>query len=98
MSQGPTGFELCLPGTLVGLILAAVVLAMGETLFPDVFQQVLSHHTVEVLPIAVGAASGVGLTSVFFHYRGDEEKPPQHVPSNDSTNKNGLPSGGTDAH
>jgi hypothetical protein len=49
------------------------------------------------LPVAIGAASAVGLMSLFFHSRGDEEKPLQHIPSNDSKNKNSLPSGGTDA-
>jgi hypothetical protein len=49
------------------------------------------------LSVAIGAASAVGLVSLFFHSRGDEEKPRQHIPTNDSKNKNALPSGGTDA-
>jgi hypothetical protein len=97
MSQSASGFDICLPGIVAGLILAAVVLAMGEALFPDPFQQVFPHQTFVVLPIAIGAASAVGLVSLLFHFQGDEEKPRQHIPSNDLKNKNRISSGGTDA-
>ena len=97
MSQRPTGFDICLPGIVAGLTLAAVLLAMGEAEFPYPFQQVFPRQTLVLLSVAIGAASAVGLVSLFFHSRGDEEKPQQHVPSNDSKNKNAFPSGGTDA-
>jgi hypothetical protein len=97
MSQSPSGFDICLPGIVAGLTLAAVLLATGEALFPNPFRQVFPHQTLVLLSVAIGAASAVGLVSLFFHSRGDEEKPRQHIPSNDSKNKNALPSGGTDA-
>jgi hypothetical protein len=97
MSPEPTAFELCLPGLVAGLTLAAMVLAMDEALFPDLFPQVFSHQAFLVLPVAIGAASSLGVMSLFFHSRGDEEKPREYIPSNDSKNKNSFPSGGTDA-
>ncbi len=98
MSREPTAFELCLPAIVAGLMLAAVVLAMGESVFPhDAFQEMIPHQAFEVLPVAVGLASGVGLMSLFFDSRGVEEKPRQHIPSNDSKKKNSFPLGGTDA-
>ena len=96
MSQRLTGFDLCLPGIVSGLTLAAMLLAMGETELPDPFRQVFPQ-TLAFLSVAIGAASAVGLVSLSFHSRGDEEKSQQHVPSSDSKNKNALPSGGTDA-
>jgi hypothetical protein len=97
MSQEPSGFEVCIPGIFAGVILAAVVLAMGEALFPDPFQEVFPHQTFVVLPVAIGAASAVGVMSLFFHPRGDGEKLRQDIPSNHSKKKNNFPSGGTDA-
>src|SRR6266478_4737241 len=97
MSQRLTGFDICLPGIVVGLTLAAVLLAICEVEFPDPFRQVFPRQTLVLLSVVIGAASAVGLVSLFFHYRGDEEKPRQHIPSNDSKNKNALPSGETDA-
>jgi len=97
MNQAPTAFELCLPGIVAGLILATVVLATGEAVFPDAFQEMFPHQAFEVLPLAVGLASGLGVMSLFFYSRGDEETPRQYIPSNDSKKKNSFPSGGTDA-
>src|SRR5882762_30084 len=97
MSQRLTGFDLCLPGIVAGLTLAAVLLAMGEAEFPDPFRQVFPRQTLVFLSVSIGAASAVGLVSLFFHSRGDKEKPPQYIPSNDSKNKSSFPSGGTDA-
>jgi hypothetical protein len=97
MSQRPTGFDICLPGIVAGLILAAVLLAMGEAVFPDPIRQVFPHQTFVVLSVAIGAASAVGLVSLFLHSRGHEEKPRPHISSNDLKNKNDLPLGGTDA-
>jgi hypothetical protein len=96
MSQRTTGFDICLPGILAGLMLAAVVLAMGETVFPDPFRQAFPHQTFVALSVAIGSTSAVGLVNLFFHSRGDEEKPRQHIPLNDSKNKNSVPLGGTD--
>src|SRR6266446_1369312 len=97
MSQRLTGFDICLPGIVAGLTLAAVLLAIGEARFPDPFQQVLPHQTFVVLSVAIGVATALGVMSLVFHSRVDEGKSQQHVPSNDSKNKNALPSGGTDA-
>jgi hypothetical protein len=97
MSQEPTAFELSLPGIVAGLMLVTVVLATGQAVFPHAFQEMLPQQVFEVLPVAVGLASGLGAMSLFFHSRGDEEKPRQYIPSNDSKKKNSFPSGGTDA-
>ena|ERR1700682_175917 len=97
MSQEPTSFELCPPGIVVGLLLAAVVLATGEAVFPHAFQGMFPHRAFEAFPVAVGLASGLGVISLSFHSRADEEKPRQRIPSNDSKNKNDFPLGGTDA-
>ncbi len=97
MSPEPTGFELCMPGIVAGLMLAAVVLAMGEVLFPDAFQQVFPHQTFVMLPVVIGAASTVGMMRFFFRSRGGKEKPRQRIWSDDSKKKNSLTSGGTDA-
>ena len=97
MSQEPTAFELCLPGIIAGLMLATVVLATGEAVFRHAFQEMLPQQVLEVLPVAVGLASGLGLMSLLFHPRGDEEKPQQYIPSNDSKKKNTFLPGGTDA-
>src|SRR5260370_42336340 len=97
MSHGLTGFDMCLPGIVAGLPLAAVMLAIGEAEFPYPSRQVFPRQTLVLLSVAIGAASAVGLVRLFFHSRGDEEKPRQHISSNDSKNKNALPSGGTDA-
>jgi hypothetical protein len=97
MSQEPTAFELCLPGIVAGLMLATVVLATGETVVPHAFQEMFPHQAFQVLPVAVGLASGLGLMSLFFNSRGEEEKPRQYIPSNDLEKKNSFPSGGTDA-
>jgi hypothetical protein len=97
MNQEPTALELCLPGIVAGLMLATVVLATGEAVFPHAFQEMFPHQAFEALPVAVGLASSLGVASLSFHSRGDEEKPRQYIPSNDSKNKNGFPPGGTDA-
>jgi len=97
MSQRLTGFDICLPGIVAGLTLAAVLLAIGEAEFPYPFRQVFPRQTLVLLSVAIGAASAVGLVSLLFPFRRDDEKPRQHIPSNDSKNKNALPSGGTDA-
>ncbi len=75
MSQRPSGFDVCLPGIVAGLILAAVVLAMGEAEFPDLFRQVFPHQTLVLLCVAIGAGSAVGLVSLFFHTREGKENP-----------------------
>lgn len=97
MSQEPTAFELCLPGIVAGLMLATVVVATGEAVFPHAFQEVLPQQVFEVLPVAVGLASGLGVMCLFFHPRGDEEKPRTYIPSSASKKKNSFPLGGTNA-
>ena len=97
MSREPTAFELCLPAIVAGLMLPAVVLATGEAVFPHAFQEMFPHQAIEVLPVAVGLAGGLGVMSLLFHSRGEEEKPRRYIPSNDSKKKNSFPSGGTDA-
>src|SRR5260370_41847710 len=97
MSQRLTGFDLFLPGIVAGLTLAVVLLAVGEAEFPDPFSQVFPRQTLVLLSVAIGAASAVGLLSRCFHSRGGEAEPPQHIPSNDSKNKNAPSSRGTQA-
>lgn len=97
MSQEPTTFEICLPGIVAGLLLATVVLATGEAGFPHALQEMFPHQAFEALPVAVGLASGIGLMSLFFHFRWGEQKPLQSIRSNDSKKKSSFPPGGTDA-
>lgn len=98
MSQEPTAFELCLPGIVAGLTLATMVVATGEVVFPHAFQEMFPHRAFEVLAVAVGLTSGLGMMSLFFHSRGEEEKPPgRYMSSNDAKKTNSFPSGGTDA-
>jgi hypothetical protein len=97
MSREPTAFELSLPGIVAGLMLATVVVATGEAVFPHAFQEMFPHQAFEALPVAVGLASGLGVMSLFFHSREEEQNPRQYIPSNDSKKKNSFPPGGTDA-
>jgi hypothetical protein len=96
VSQEPTAIERCLPGIVAGLLLATVVLATGEVVFPHAFQEIFPHQAFEVLLVAVCLASGLGVLSLFFHSLGEQEKPRQDIPSNDSKKKNSFPPGGTD--
>jgi hypothetical protein len=41
-------------------MLATVVLATGEAVFPHAFQEMLPQQVFEVLPVAVALASGLG--------------------------------------
>ena len=95
MSERPSVLDLFLPGIAGGMILAAVALQLGDVMFHDAFQQILPRQTFVVLSIGIGAASTIGLVSVFLHSRGNEDKPKHHIPSNGSKNKNGVSSGGT---
>ena len=97
MSQEPTAFELCLPGIVAGLMLATVVLATGEAVFPHAFEEMLPQQVFEALPVAVGLASGLVVMSVSFNSRAEKEKPRQYIPSSDSKKKTSCPSGGTNA-
>src|SRR5260370_36445057 len=97
MSHRLTGFDICLPGIVAGLTLAAGLLAIGEAEFPYPFRQVFPRQSLVLLSVAIGAASAVGLVRLFFHSRWDDEKPRQHISSNYSKNKNALPSARTDA-
>jgi hypothetical protein len=84
MSREPTAFELCLPGIVAGLMLATVVLATGEAVFPHAFQEISPHQAFEVLLVVVCLATGLGLMSLFSHSRAQEEKSRQYIPSIDS--------------
>lgn len=97
MSQEPTAFELCLPGIVAGLVLATVVLTTGEPAFPHAFQEVFRYQPFEVLPVTIGLASGLGLMSLTFYFRAEEEERPKDISSSDSKKKNSFPPGGTDA-
>jgi hypothetical protein len=97
MSQRPTGFDICLPGMIAGLILAAVLLAIGNAVFPDPIRQVFPHRTFVLLSVAMGAASAVGFVSAICDFRTDEENRHECCPSRNSRNKNRFPLGGTDA-
>jgi len=45
-------FDLCLPGIVAGMILAGVVLGVGDALFPDAFQKVFPRETFLLLAVA----------------------------------------------
>ena len=55
MSQEPTAFELCLPGIVAGLMLAT-----GEAVFPHAFQEMLPQQAFEVLPVALASLAVLG--------------------------------------
>jgi hypothetical protein len=97
MSQRPIGFDICLPGVVAGLILPAVLLAMGNAVFPDPIGQVFPHRTFVLLSVAIGAVSTVGLITAICDFRTDEQNRHECFPSGNSRNKNGFPLGGTDA-
>jgi len=57
-------FDLCLPGIIAGMILAGVVLGMGDALFPEPFQKVFPRETFLFLAVAIAAASVICFVSV----------------------------------
>jgi uncharacterized membrane protein SpoIIM required for sporulation len=73
-------FDLCLPGIIAGMILAGVVLGMGNAMFPDAFQKVFPRGTFLFLAVAIAAASVIGFVSLFLPPR-EEEKSPKEISS-----------------
>ncbi len=73
-------FDLCLPGIVAGMILAGVVLGMGDVLFPEPLQKVFPRETFLVLAVAIVAASVIGFVSLFLPPR-EEEKSPKDISS-----------------
>ncbi len=73
-------FDLCLPGIVAGMILAGVVLGVGDALFPDAFQKVFPRETFLVLAFAIAAASVIGFVSLLLPSR-EEKKSPKDISS-----------------
>jgi hypothetical protein len=83
-------FDLCLPGTIAGMILAGVVLVVGGAMFPDAFQKVFPRETFLFLAVAIAAASVIGFVSLLLP-SGEDEKSPGDITSK-------FPTGGHDVH
>ncbi len=81
-------FDLCLPGSVAGMILAGVVLGAADVMFPDAFQKVFPRETFLLLAVAIAAASVIGFVSLFLPSR-EEEKSPKDISSK-------FPTGGHD--
>jgi hypothetical protein len=75
-----TLFDLCLPGIVAGMILAGVVLGLGDAMFPDAFQKVFPRETFVLLAVAIITASIVGFVNLFLPSQ-EEEKSPKHISS-----------------
>lgn len=82
-------FDLCLPGIIAGMILAGVMLGIGDALFPEAFEKVFPRETFLLLAFAIMASSIIGFVSLFLPPR-REEKSPKDISSK-------FPSGGPDA-
>ncbi len=90
MKERLSVFDLCLPGIVAGMILAGVVLGMGDALFPGDFRKLFPRETFLFLAVAIVAASVIGFVSVFLPSR-EEEKSPKDISSK-------FPIGGHDVH
>jgi cyanate permease len=66
-------FDLCLPGIIAGMILAGVVLGVGDALFPEAFQKLFPRETFLLLAVAIAAASVIGFVNLLLPPR-EEEK------------------------
>src|SRR5882762_7280352 len=97
MSREPTAFELCFPGIVARTDAGNGGAGNGRSRLSACFPGNVPTPSIRGLARGVGLASGLGVMSLFFHFRGEEEKPRQDIPSNDSKNKNAFPSGGTNA-
>jgi hypothetical protein len=97
MSREPTSCEPCVPGIVAGLMLATVMLAPGDVVFPHAIEEELPLQTFEVLPGTAAIAGSLGVMSHFSHSRAWGEEPRQNISSNDLRKKNSFSSGGTDA-
>ena len=83
-------FDLCLPGIVAGMILAGVVLGVGDAMFPDAFQKVFPRETFLLLAVAIIAASLVGFVNLLLPPH-EEAKSPKDISSK-------FPTGGPDVH
>ena len=81
-------FDLCLPGIVAGMILAGVVLGVGDALFPDAFQKVFPRETFLLLAVAIVAASVIGFVNLLLPSQ-EEKKSPEDISSK-------FPTGGPD--
>lgn len=81
-------FDLCLPGIVGGMILAGVVLGMGDAMFPNAFEKVFPRETFLLLAVAIATASVIGFVSLLLPSR-EEEKSPEDISSK-------FPTGGHD--
>lgn len=73
-------FDLCLPGIVAGMILAGVVVGVGDALFPEAFRKVFPRETLLLLAIAIAAASVIGFVSLLLPSH-EEEKSPKDISS-----------------
>jgi len=80
MRRGLSVFDLCLPGIVAGMILAGVVLGLGDAMFPDGFQKEFPRETFVLLAVAIIAASIVGFVNLFLPSH-EEEKSPKEIAS-----------------
>jgi hypothetical protein len=87
MSQKLGVFDLILPGIVAGMILAAVALELGDAVFHDAFSKAFPTQTFIVLAVGIGMASGIGLASVFLHFRGSEESSKHQITSSNPIDK-----------
>ncbi len=83
-------FDLCLPGIIAGMILAGVVLGMGDALLPEPFQKVFARETFLLLAFAIVAAIVIGFVSVVLPSHEKEKSPKDISPK--------VPTGGHDVH
>ncbi len=83
-------FDLCLPGIATGMILAAVLLVVGDAMFPNAFQKVFAPETFLLLAFAIAAASLIGFVTLLLLPR-EEEKSAKNISSK-------FPTGGHDVN
>jgi hypothetical protein len=88
MRDRGSDFDVLLPGIAAGMILAGIVLATGDNIFPDAFQKAFPHETFLLLAVALVAAGVIGFVSLLLPPR-EEEKSRENVSYK-------FPSGGPD--
>ncbi len=81
-------FDLFLPGIVAGMILAGVVLGMGDAMFPESFQKVFPRETFLLLAVAIAAASVIGFVNLLLPSH-EEKKSSKDISSK-------FPTGGHD--
>ncbi len=85
-----TVFDLCLPGIVAGMILAGVVVGVGDALFPDAYQKAFPQETFLSLAVAIAAASLIGFVTLLLPPREEEKSTKDISPK--------FPTGGHDVH